>query len=215
MRLCTLRIIRRHFVTFFVICLFIVFLSVCLFHMEIYLLKNGMNSSPVEDHFQNRRKIPQNNPHERVFNRSQIHKSDFFGVEASVRKYEENIVKSPDTHINHEMKNIVMKDRRRTKEDVCHKAGLDVKGNDTLHKVNPWEYFINHQYKLVWCNVFKSASTSWMYIFNILAGYSASFLEKTKAVPLQLARDKYRRPTIDSLLNILKDSDVTSLIIGR
>ena len=108
-----------------------------------------------------------------------------------------------------------MKDRRRTKEDVCHKAGLDVMGNDTLHKVNPWEYFINHQYKLVWCNVFKSASTSWMYIFNILAGYSASFLEKTKAVPLQLARDKYRRPTIDSLLNILKDSDVTSLIIGR
>lgn len=208
MRLCTLRIIRRHFVTFFFICLFIVFLSVCLFHMEIYLLKNGMNSLPVDDHFQNRRKIPQNN-------QSQSHKSDFFRAEASVRRNEEIKVKSSDTHVDHEVKNIVMRDRRKTKEDVCHKAGLDVKGNDTLHKVNPWEYFINHQYKLVWCNVFKSASTSWMYIFNILAGYSESFLEKTKAVPLQLARDKYRRPTIDSLLNILKDSDVTSLIIGR
>ena len=37
------------------------------------------------------------------------------------------------------------------------------------HQVNPWEYFINRERKFVWCNVFKSASSSWMYGFNNVA----------------------------------------------
>lgn len=35
---------------------------------------------------------------------------------------------------------------------------------------NPWEYVINHDYHLVWCPVFKAASSSWIFNFNILAG---------------------------------------------
>ena len=37
------------------------------------------------------------------------------------------------------------------------------------NQVNPWEYFINRERKFVWCNVFKSASSSWMYGFNNVA----------------------------------------------
>lgn len=69
-------------------------------------------------------------------------------------------------------------------------------GNDSLHKANPWEFLINKKYQLVWCNVFKAASTSWMYNFNLLAGYSPQFLKKSQMVPLTLARKKYPRPSL-------------------
>ena len=116
-------------------------------------------------------------------------------------------VKDPDK--------IKMLNRKKLKEEVCEKFGLDTAGNDTVHQVNPWEYLINDKYNLVWCNIFKSASTSWMYIFNVLAGYDPKFLQKTKAVPLQLARDKYSRPTKEQLQSILEDENVTSFIVGR
>lgn len=67
------------------------------------------------------------------------------------------------------------------------------------YKPKAWEYLINREYHLVWCNVFKAASTSWMYNFNLLAGYSPEFLKKTKDVPLQLARQKYPRPSVDAV----------------
>ena len=108
-----------------------------------------------------------------------------------------------------------MLERKKLKEEVCKKMGLDTAGNDSVHQVNPWEYLINEKFNLVWCNVFKSASTSWMYIFNVLAGYDPKFLQKTKAVPLQLAREKYSRPTKEHLQFMLENKDVTSFIVGR
>lgn len=54
--------------------------------------------------------------------------------------------------------------------ESCKKHGIDRAGNDSMHRPNPWEFLINKKYHLVWCNVFKAASTSWMYNFNILAG---------------------------------------------
>lgn len=116
---------------------------------------------------------------------------------------------------NKDPDNIKMLNRKELKEEVCQKFGLDTAGNDTLHQVNPWEYLINDKYNLVWCNIFKSASTSWMFIFNVLAGYDPKFLQKTKAVPLQLARDKYSRPTKEQLQSVLEDENVTSFIVGR
>lgn len=69
----------------------------------------------------------------------------------------------------------------------------------SLSQVKPkaWEYLINREHHLVWYNVFEAASTSSMYNFNLLAGYSPQFLKKTKDVPLQLARRKYSRPTVE------------------
>ena len=92
-----------------------------------------------------------------------------------------------------------MRERLNTMKRGCRKHGLDRPGIDRLHKLNPWEYLINWEHKLVWCNVFKSGSTSWMYLFNRMAGYSDKKLaqeKRLKRVPmLQLARDKYGRPS--------------------
>lgn len=60
--------------------------------------------------------------------------------------------------------------------------------------------------------MFKAASTSWMYNFNILAGYSPEFLRKTNTVPLELARKRYERVSIKKLEKAMNDS-VTFLIV--
>lgn len=38
-----------------------------------------------------------------------------------------------------------------------------------------------------------------MYNFNLMAGYTPQFLRKTKDVPLQLARQKYPRPSVEKV----------------
>ena len=108
-----------------------------------------------------------------------------------------------------------MRDRRQHMKAACHRLGLDKRGHDSLHNINPWEYFINHKHNLVWCSVFKSASTSWMYIMNVLAGYSPDYLDSAHKVPLNMARAKYPRPKPDKLREVLRRENVTSMIIGR
>ena len=51
--------------------------------------------------------------------------------------------------------------RLKVMKGACHFHGLDRKGDDPLHQPNPWEYFIaeTNSINLVWCNVFKSASS--------------------------------------------------------
>lgn len=51
-----------------------------------------------------------------------------------------------------------------------------------------------------------------MYNFNLLAGYSPEFLKKTKLVPLNLARKKYSRPSVDELVEA-QNGSVTFLIV--
>ncbi|XP_070499217.1 carbohydrate sulfotransferase 11 [Chironomus tepperi] len=95
----------------------------------------------------------------------------------------------------------------------CAFFGLDQRGNDSLHKPNSWEFLISKKYHLVWCNVFKAASTSWMYNFNLMAGYPEQFLQKSQMVPLSLARKKYPRPSVKELNEALNIS--TSFLITR
>jgi len=99
-----------------------------------------------------------------------------------------------------------MVQRRHHLKQTCTMLGLDVPGNDSLHHPNPWEFLVNRPYHLVWCNVFKAASTSWMYNFNILAGYDPKFLKNSKLVPLNLARRHYPRPSLYALQEALNDS---------
>lgn len=95
-------------------------------------------------------------------------------------------------------------------------------GNDTWHKPNAWEFLVNKKYHIIWlvnsnlyicmysmynnikihnhrCNVFKAASSSWMFNFNVLAGYSPEFLQRTKEVFLNLARERYPRVSIEQV----------------
>lgn len=47
--------------------------------------------------------------------------------------------------------------------DTCAKLDIYEK-----HPPNAWEFFISPGHGLAWCNVFKAASSTWMYYFNIL-----------------------------------------------
>lgn len=96
-----------------------------------------------------------------------------------------------------------MRQRTERLAQKCSEFGLDIRRNDSLHKPNSWEFLVSKRYHLVWCNVFKAASTSWMYNFNILAGYSPAFLRKSNVVPLELARKRYERVTVDQVNVIL------------
>ncbi|XP_026492516.1 carbohydrate sulfotransferase 11 isoform X2 [Vanessa tameamea] len=101
-----------------------------------------------------------------------------------------------------------MEARRDYLRSECSKHGLD----SSSHKAYAWEYLINRQYHVIWCNIFKAASTSWMYNFNLMANYTATFLDKTKEVPLELARKKYARPTVEMIRKAQGDS-ITFLIV--
>lgn len=39
---------------------------------------------------------------------------------------------------------------------------------------NAWEFFISSGHGIAWCNVFKAASSTWMYYFNILGKFIAA-----------------------------------------
>jgi len=108
-----------------------------------------------------------------------------------------------------------MQKRVQALKQACRESGLDRKLQDALHTPNPWEYIVNKEAGLVWCNIFKSASSSWMYVFNVLAGYEKKFLDKTKKVPLQLARDKYGRPSLADILTTMNQTNSVAFLVGR
>lgn len=109
--------------------------------------------------------------------------------------------------------NTRMQLRRQYLLNTCRELGLDIIGNDTLHRPNPWEFLVSKKHHLVWCNVFKAGSTSWLYNFNILAGYSRHYLARSKQVPLNLARLRYPRPSLQELRAALNGS--VSFLIAR
>ncbi|XP_073953775.1 carbohydrate sulfotransferase 11 isoform X2 [Choristoneura fumiferana] len=104
--------------------------------------------------------------------------------------------------------NARMDARRKFLRSECSRLGLD----GSSHKAYAWEYLINRQYHVIWCNIFKAASTSWMYNFNLMANYTAAFLDKTKEVPLGLARKKYARPSAEMIKKAQVDS-ISFLIV--
>ncbi|XP_055621382.1 carbohydrate sulfotransferase 11 isoform X2 [Toxorhynchites rutilus septentrionalis] len=109
-------------------------------------------------------------------------------------------------YMKHRMENRVARMHEKCSEYKLNEPKLN-------YKPKAWEYLINREYHLVWCNVFKAASTSWMYNFNLLAGYTPEFLKKTKDVPLQLARQKYPRPSVEMLREAINNS--ISFVIVR
>jgi hypothetical protein len=70
-----------------------------------------------------------------------------------------------DDYDVHELESELDRRRRRVRE-VCEATGLDKQGEP-----NAWEFFIDHRHHLVWCNIFKAASSTWMYNFNLLGMY--------------------------------------------
>lgn len=98
-----------------------------------------------------------------------------------------------------------LSERQRHVQETCKKYGLDKASK--AYQPNAWEFLINKEHNLVWCNVFKAASSTWFYNFNLLAGYSEYELLHTKESPVTLARKRYSRPTVDELQRSLNTSD--------
>ncbi|CAL4135057.1 unnamed protein product [Meganyctiphanes norvegica] len=112
--------------------------------------------------------------------------------------------------------------RKQNIKEVCQKYSLNAPS--ISNKVNAWEFLINYKYNLVWCNVFKAASTTWMYVYNRLAGYDDQTLnmyslntqEKWYKSPLQLARKCYQRPSEKELLTVMQsEPQSTSFMVTR
>ncbi|XP_058452085.1 carbohydrate sulfotransferase 11-like [Malaya genurostris] len=78
---------------------------------------------------------------------------------------------------------------------------------------NAWEFFISPGHGLAWCSVFKAASSTWMYYFNLLGGYDSHFLQRTRASPIDLARRRFPRPHTSELNDHL--SNTISFLIVR
>ncbi|XP_046393316.1 carbohydrate sulfotransferase 11-like [Ischnura elegans] len=78
-------------------------------------------------------------------------------------------------------------------------AGGGGEADEKPPEPNAWEFFIDERHRLVWCNVFKAASSSWMYNFNLLAGYKEQYLRRSKKSPLALARERFPRPSVEQL----------------
>ncbi|XP_021702733.1 carbohydrate sulfotransferase 11 [Aedes aegypti] len=78
---------------------------------------------------------------------------------------------------------------------------------------NAWEFFISPGHGLAWCNIFKAASSTWMYYFNLLGGYDIRFLQRTRSSPIDLARKRFPRPSTAELNDYL--SNTISFLIVR
>ncbi|KAM3962861.1 LOW QUALITY PROTEIN: carbohydrate sulfotransferase 11 [Aphomia sociella] len=92
-------------------------------------------------------------------------------------------------------------------QTVCRKRSLPSKS------INSKEFFVDHAHNLVWCNIFKAASSSWLYKFNILGG--KKFLARTRQTPLMLARKKFPRPSEEELRDAVNTPGVISLLVVR
>ncbi|KAF2348328.1 Sulfotransferase [Trinorchestia longiramus] len=79
--------------------------------------------------------------------------------------------------------------------------------------INSREFLINDKRQLVWCNIFKSASTNWFHLFLKLAGLDP---ERQKTSLVQAAREKvYPRPSLKKLKLVLNDLSYTSFVVLR
>ena len=84
------------------------------------------------------------------------------------------------------------------------------------HPVNANEFLINHDFKLLWCNIFKSASTTWMYNFVALKGHSKKDVKKSHKKVIEFARkNDYPRPSWQELKPVLYNENFTSFIVVR
>ena len=82
-------------------------------------------------------------------------------------------------------------------------------------RIDPKEFFIFNR-DLIWCNVFKSASTSILYIMGLVEGFTVRQLKSMSRHPLvNEMRKIYGRPTLAQLLNVTNQSQVKTFVVKR
>lgn len=104
-------------------------------------------------------------------------------------------------------------DERR--ENVLKTCSEVLSPSERQNPVNSKEFLISNKYKLIWCNIFKSASSSWLYNFVKMSGPKENKLKKAKGSPIECARKIYERPSVEKLTSYLHQDNYTSFIIVR
>ncbi|KAK7078696.1 hypothetical protein SK128_015279 [Halocaridina rubra] len=89
------------------------------------------------------------------------------------------------------------KKRKDHLQEVCKAYALNKPS--FINKRRTDQFMINRKYGLIWCNIFKAASSTWLWNFNSLAGYSETELIANRNAPLNLARAKYKRPSVSEV----------------
>ncbi|XP_047484466.1 carbohydrate sulfotransferase 13-like [Penaeus chinensis] len=103
--------------------------------------------------------------------------------------------------------------RRIEIEDRCRRT---LSAEDLARPPNSKEFLISGRYNLVWCNVFKAASSNWLYNFLLMAGFTEKELQKSSSSPVELARQEaYARPSRDELVAAMENPGATSFMIVR
>lgn len=157
-----------------------------------------------------------------TFQRQQRHNSIHGGEEPSSKDHHHQHHQGGSTAANHSTLNPVYEyseemnaaaeadftERRAMLWNVC--ADHRIIGK---YPPNAWEFFISPGHGLAWCNIFKAASSTWMYYFNILGGYDVRYLQRTRASPIELARKRFPRPSTTELNDYL--SNTISFLIVR
>lgn len=103
--------------------------------------------------------------------------------------------------------------RRVEVEDRCRRT---LSAEDLARAPNSKEFLISGRFNLVWCNVFKAASSTWLFNFLLMAGFTEKDLQKSSSSPVELARKQaYARPSQDELRAALENPGATSFLIVR
>lgn len=97
-----------------------------------------------------------------------------------------------------------MEERRRKVEERCREV---LTMEERQKEINSNEFLISDKYKLIWCNIFKSASSTWMYNFLLMGGKQAEDLKKLRNSPVEAARSLYPRPSPAQLRSHLARGD--------
>ncbi|KAG7177488.1 Carbohydrate sulfotransferase 8-like 4 [Homarus americanus] len=78
--------------------------------------------------------------------------------------------------------------RRHHLQKMCKKYGLDV--STPVNHIWSAGFVVSREHSLVWCPVYKAASSTWLWNFNLLAGYTQADLLDNIHRPLPMAREK-------------------------
>ncbi|XP_045599793.1 carbohydrate sulfotransferase 11 isoform X1 [Procambarus clarkii] len=107
----------------------------------------------------------------------------------------------------------IMSERRKELQKQCAET---LTPEEEALPINSKEFLINDEYKLVWCNIFKAASSTWMYNFIIMAGNSDKYYQKSmKTSPVEVTREFYPRPSLEDLERSVTHLNYTSFVIVR
>lgn len=124
---------------------------------KIYLSHKKQNVENIHDQ------------HLKIFQSIQLNNSQLRSSSLVKISTNELITLNPIYEYSEEMNSAAEKEfaeRRTTLWNTCVEKKIVGK-----YPPNAWEFFISPGHGLTWCNVFKAASSTWMYYFNILGEF--------------------------------------------